>query len=109
MPKKKNKVIQSTYDAHIAKLTPQQKKKFDQGYQELVLSELLIALVKDDYVHAKKLTKEAGLPFNIVRTVRSGTKQNITLQSFMKIIQALGCTLLVKKDKQSYPLELIQN
>ncbi len=109
MQKKKTKVAQSTYEQHIQKMNPARKKKFDEGYRELVLSELLLALMKQDDVSVRKLAKEAGLSSAIVQGVRSGAKQNITLQSFLKMMQALGCELLVKKNKNTYPLELPQS
>ncbi len=109
MPKKKNKAVETTYDRLMQKMNPEQKKKSDKEYRELVLSELLLALMKEDDVSVRKLAKEAGLSSAIVQGVRSGTKQNITLQSFLKIMQALGCTLLVKKNKQLYPFELARS
>ena len=101
--------IQSTYDRHVSKMTPERKKLFDEGYRELVLSELLIALMKEDDVSVRALAQEAGLSSAIIQGVRAGTKQNITLQSFLKIMQALGCSLIVKKNTQTYPLELTQS
>jgi len=108
MTKKKNNIL-STYEEHIQKMSPARKKKFDEGYRELVLSELLIALMKEDQVSVRALAQEAGLSSAIVQGVRSGTKQNITLQSFLKIMQALGCSLIVKKNKHSYPMELVES
>lgn len=100
---------QSTYDRFMAKKTPAQKKKFDEGYRDFVLSELLIALMKEDEISVRLLAREAGLSSTLIQGIRSGTKQNITLQSFLKILQALGCSLVVKKDKASYPIELAQS
>lgn len=109
MIKKNNKKAQTTYERHIQKMTPERKKQFDEGYRDLVLSEMLIALMKEDDVSVRALAREAGLSSAIIQGVRSGTKQNITLQSFLKIMNALGCSLIVKKDKQIYPLELAQS
>ena len=106
--KKKNNV-KSTYDKHIQKMSPTRKKKFDEEYRELVLSELLIALMKEDDVSVRALACEAGISSAIIQGIRAGTKQNITLQSFLKIMQALGCSLIVKKNKHSYSLELAQS
>lgn len=108
MPKKKNKEMVTTYDHLMQKMTPEQKKKSNEEYRELVLSELLIALMKEDDISVRELAQEAGLSSAIVQGVRSGAKQNITLQSFLKIMHALGCSILVKKNRHSYPLELMQ-
>ena len=110
-PKKKitKNVSESTYDRFIKNMSPARKKKFDEGYRDFILSELLIALMKEDEVSVRELAKEAGLSSAIVQGIRSGTKQNITLQSFLKILNALGCSLIVKKNKETYPLELLQS
>ncbi len=109
MTKKNSKNVQTTYDRHIAKMSPERKKKFDEGYRDLVLSELLLALMKEDEISVRQLAREAGLSSAIVQGIRSGTKTNITLQSFLKIMEALGCSLIVKKDQHTYPLELPQS
>lgn len=106
--KKLKNTPESTYDKFIKKMSPTRKKKFDEGYRDFILSELLIALMKEDEVSVRELAKEAGLSSAIVQGVRSGTKQNITLQSFLKILNALGCSIVVKKNKNTYPLELLQ-
>lgn len=104
---KKNNL--STHDKFIQSMTPAQKKEYDEGYRSFVLSELLLAIMKDDAISVRELAKEAGLSPAIIQGIRSGDKQNITTQSFFKILQALGCSLVVQKDKQIFPLELAQS
>ncbi len=106
--KTKKSTPPTTYDKQIKKMTVAKKKKFDEEYRKLVLSELLIALMQEDEISVRKLAREAGLSSTIIQGVRSGSKQNITLQNFLKILRALGCSLIVKKDGQSFPLESAQ-
>lgn len=108
--KKTDKAMpQTTYERFMTNKTPAQRKKFEKGYRDFVLSELLIALMEEDEISVRLLAKEAGLSATLIQGIRSGTKENITLQSFLKIMQALGCSLVIKKDKHSYPLELVQH
>jgi DNA-binding Xre family transcriptional regulator len=109
MTKKNNKNIQTTYDRVVGNMSPARRKKFEEEYRELVLSELLIALMEEDDVSVRKLAHEAGLSSAIIQGIRSGTKENITLQSFLKILHALDCSLLVKKNQHVYPLELARS
>jgi len=108
MPRKKvsRKKTLTTHDAFIKSMTPAQKKEYDAGYHEFLLSELLIAIMKDDAVSVRELAKAAGLSAAIIQGVRSGEKQNITTQSFFKILSALGCSVVVKKGDHLFPLEL---
>lgn len=107
--KRKNvskKKILTTHDEFIKSMTPKQKKEYDKGYQEFLLSELLLAIMKNDAVSVRELAKAAGISATIVQGVRSGEKQNITTQSFFKILDALGCSLIVRKDNHLFPLTL---
>lgn len=108
MPPKKisKKKVLSTHDEFIQSMTSAQKKEYDAGYHEFLLSELLLAIMKNDAVSVRELAKAAGISAAIIQGVRSGAKQNITTQSFFKILQALGCSLMVKKDNHVFPLEL---
>ncbi|MBK9503788.1 MAG: hypothetical protein IPO06_31295 [Leptospiraceae bacterium] len=40
---------------------PKSKKDLDSGYKELILSELILALMQEDNVSVRMLAKEAGL------------------------------------------------
>ena len=61
MTKKKNETATTTYDRVIEKMSPSRKKKFDEKYRELVFSELLIALMKEDDISVGKLALETVL------------------------------------------------
>ena len=101
-----SKKILSTYNEHLKGMTKTRRKKFDEGYRDLLLSELLIAIMQEDEISVRELAKAANISPTIVQGVRSGTNQNITMQSFFKIMNALGCSLVVKKDKFQFHLEL---
>lgn len=104
MIKKKAK---TTHDIFLESMSASERKEYEEGYRDFLLSELLIAIMKDDAVSVRELAKAAGLSPAVIQGIRSGGKQNITTQSFFKIMQALGCSVIVKKNKNSYPLELI--
>jgi DNA-binding Xre family transcriptional regulator len=100
----KEKKIQSTYDEYVQSLTKAQRKKFEEGYREFLLSELLLALMKEDAVSVRRLAKAAGISPTIIQSVRAGTQQNITINSFLKILKTLGCSLVVEKEGNRFPL-----
>lgn len=102
------KRVSTTHDAFVQSMSAEQRKEYDEGYRDFLLSELLIAIMKNDAISVRELAKEAGISAAIIQGIRSGEKQNITTQSFFKILQALGCSLIVRKDKQLFPIELVQ-
>jgi len=84
------KKILSTYDEHLKGMTKARRKKFDEGYRDLLLSELLIAIMQEDTISVRELAKAAGISPTIIQGVRSGASQNVTMQSFLKIMSAWG-------------------
>lgn len=107
MKKSSKSVSMSTYDEHIASLSPKELKDFENGYRELVLSELLIALMNEDNISVRKLAKEAGLSPSSIQGIRSGDKDNITMKNFFRILDALGCSFEIKKGNLVFPVEIV--
>ena len=85
----------STYEQFIKTLSAKGKKEFEQGYKNLLLSELILALMEKDDVSIRKLAKMAGISSTVVQEMCSGTKKNFTLKSFLKILKKLGCKKLM--------------
>jgi len=49
------KKIKSTVEKLLESLTPEERKKYDEEYQELLLSELNLAIKEKDAISAQKL------------------------------------------------------
>ena len=75
------------------------KKRIDEEYQELLLSELIMALMEEDHISVRKLAEAAGLSPSIVQDIRSGKKDNLTLRSFTNIVSALGYSIVLEKSQ----------
>lgn len=84
------KKIKSTYDEYVESLSPQKKKEFDEGYKELLLSELILAAMAKDAISVRELAKMADVSPTIIQTMRSGSKSNYSLETFYKILKSLG-------------------
>lgn len=104
----KKKVFATTHDELMASMTAEQKKEYDKGYREFLLSELLLAIMKDDAISVRELAKAAGISPAVIQGIRSGEKQNITIQSFFSILRVFDCSLVVKRGRRSFPIELAQ-
>ena len=87
----------STYDEHMQSLSPKELKAYKKGYQELLLSELLIAAMQEDDISVRKLARAAGISPTIVQEARTGKRKNLSLQSFFKILDALGYSFILEK------------
>lgn len=93
MKHKKNKPL-STYDELM--LDPEMKKKHERSYRELVLSELLLAIMAEDKISIRSLAKQAGISAAIIQDIRSGKRDNLTLKTFSSLIDALGYNLVLE-------------
>jgi DNA-binding Xre family transcriptional regulator len=78
----------STYESFIA--DSEQKALLDKEYQELLISEILIAAMKEDRISVRKLAKSAGVSPTIIQGLRSGNKTNITIDTLSWILDAIG-------------------
>lgn len=92
---KKIKISMTTYE----RLTQNTKRKtkLEKEYRDLLLSEMLIALMEEDYISVRKLAETAGISPSIIQDIRSGKKENITLKSFSNIASALGYGIVLEK------------
>ena len=56
-----SKKIKSTYDEIVESMASQEKKEFEKDYQDLLLSEMLLAAMEEDNVSVRELAKAAGV------------------------------------------------
>lgn len=102
-----SKKVKSTVDTFIDSLSPRELKKFNEEYQELLLSELILAAMEKDNISVRKLAKMAGVSPTIVQAMRSGAKKDFSMQSFFKILKGLGCkSFMVELNGQYIPLDI---
>lgn len=76
------------------------KKAFEKGYKELLLSELLIAIMENDEKSVRSLAKEAGLSPTIIQKLRSGEQKDIKVSNFVNIAHACGYKVLLEKENE---------
>ena len=100
------KKVKSTYDEYVESLSSKERERFEQGYKDLLLSELLIALMEQDGISVRRLAKAAGISPSNIQGIRSGEKENITMRSFLKIMKALGSSVVVEKKGNRFPINL---
>jgi DNA-binding Xre family transcriptional regulator len=86
--------------------SPKFRKLFEKEYGELILSELILAMMAEDNVSVRKLAKQIGVAPSVVQSVRSGKHKNMTLKTFIKMIAALGGEIAVKRGGAYVPLKL---
>lgn len=88
--KKKSK---STYEEFIE--DPEQKELLDKEYNDLLISELLTAIMYDDHVSVRKLALAAGISPSIIQALKSGKKTNVTMGTLSKILDAIGYDIIL--------------
>lgn len=76
---------------------PKFKKAFEQGYKELLFSELMISIMEGDDVSIRNLAKEADISKSVIQNLRSGKQHDIKVSNLIKIAHAFGYELILQK------------
>ena len=88
----------STYERKMK--NPKFKKAFEEGYRELLFSELMISIMDDDDVSIRELAREAELSPSVIQDLRSGKQHDIKVSNLIKIAQAFGYEVILQKGKK---------
>lgn len=76
------------------------KKAFDEGYKELLFSELMISIMEDDDVSIRELAKEAEISPSVIQDLRSGKQHDIKVSNLIKIAHAFGYEVILEKGEK---------
>ena len=76
---------------------PAFKKAFDEGYRELLLSELVLGMMAEDKKSVRKLAGELGISKTVVQNLRSGMQSDMKLSNFLKLTRAYGYHVVLEK------------
>ncbi len=102
---KNNEEAQTTYDRVVGQMSAQEREQFEEGYREMLLSELLIAAMSQDGISVRNLAEAAGVSPTIVQDIKMDARKNVSLQSLTKILDALGYQLVAEKKGSRLPLK----
>jgi len=96
---------ESTYTKHITAMSSSRKKDFDEGYRELLLSEMLFAAMEEDDISVRKLAELAGVSPTIIQEIRSGKRKNVSARSIFKILGVLDYKLIAERNGHRIALD----
>ncbi|MDR3491135.1 MAG: hypothetical protein P4M12_03710 [Gammaproteobacteria bacterium] len=93
----------STFEREMK--NPKFKKAFTKSYKELLLSELLIAIMDDDEKSVRSLANEVGLSPTIIQNIRSGKQHDIKVSNFVSIVHACGYKVILEKNDERFEIK----
>jgi hypothetical protein len=79
---------------------PKRHRKFESKYRSFLLSEVIHGLMEQEGKSIRELAREVGISPTVVQDIRSGSRTNVTLRSFLGLVQALGGEVAVRKGKE---------
>lgn len=85
----------STFERMMA--NKKRKAAFDKGYEEFLLSELLIEAMEAEKKSVRALAKEAGVSPAVIQDLKSGKKTNVSVKTLLPILHALNYRLAFEK------------
>ena len=103
---KTNKAM-STYEREMK--NARFKKAFEKSYKELLLSELLIAIMEKDGVSVRELAKEIGLSPTIIQNIRSGKQKDLKVSNFVNLVQFCGYKVILEKNNERIEIEDVKS
>jgi len=109
MSKLKDTKIKSTFEKFMESKTPAQRKAYEEGYRDFLISEMILAAMEEDDISVRKLAKLVGVSPTIVQDMRSGTKKSFNTKSFFKVLQGLGYDVLLERNGVTTSLGLTQH
>ena len=92
----------STLDRWLKK--PGFKKAVQTEYNELLLSELVLALMEQDTKSVRALADELGVSKTVIQNLRSGAQTDMKFSNFMKLTNAYGYHVVLEKSGERIPL-----
>lgn len=95
----RKKVEESTFDKMMK--DKRVKAAFEKGYQEFLISEMLLAAMEKDEVSVRELAKAAGVSPTIIQELKTGKRKNVTLETFSKVVNAIGYEITIRPIKQN--------
>jgi DNA-binding Xre family transcriptional regulator len=75
------------------------KDQFDKGYQEFMISEILIDAMESENKSVRSLSKETGISPAMIQNLRSGKSRNVSLKTLFPIMKALHYTIKFEKTR----------
>jgi transcriptional regulator with XRE-family HTH domain len=95
--------IKGTLDRFLESLSPEARQKYEEGYKELLISEMIIAAMENDEVSVRKLAKKAGISPTTVQNLQSGISDS-GVKSLFKVFKSLGYSIFAEKGDERLPL-----
>ena len=67
---------------------------------------VVLAAMEEDNISVRRLAKLVGVSPTVIQSMRSGIKKDFNMGSFFKILKGLGCTILIERNGNQFPLDL---
>jgi hypothetical protein len=83
---------------------PDFQAKFETGYQNFLLSELLIAMMENDHLSIDQLAKEVNISSSVIQDICSGKQKDLKFSNFLEVAKACGYSLILEKGEERISL-----
>lgn len=80
------------------------KAAVEKDYEELVLSEVVLALMAEDNKSVRELADELGISKTVIQNLHSGDQADMKLSNFVKLSHAYGYQIVLEKEGQRITL-----
>ena len=87
--------MKSTYEEFIS--DPKRKEKFDNEYNDFLLSEFILEKMESENLSVRTLAKKAGVSPTIIQKIRSKNAERINFRTFTNVLHSLGYKVSIER------------
>jgi len=89
--------METTFDKFINN-DPVEKNKFDQEYNDFLLSEFVIDKMEEEQLSVRTLAKKANVSPTVIQKIRNGkTADKINYRTFLNVLNTLGYKVSIER------------
>jgi hypothetical protein len=74
-----------------------EKEVFNRGYDDFLLSELVLAKMKKENISIRTLAKKAGVSPTVIQKMRSIGAEKVSYKTFSNVLNSLGYKIIIEK------------
>ncbi len=95
----------STAEVFMESLSEQQLREYSTDYIKLSINELLHETIQKNNISVPQLSMLSGVSSESIREILKETKEEISMNDVIALLQGLGYTFFVEKDGQAISLD----
>jgi DNA-binding Xre family transcriptional regulator len=88
--------METTFD-QVINSDPKRKEKFDEEYNEFLLSEFILEKMDEEQISVRALARKAGVSSAVIQKIRNKNAEKINLRAVTTVLHSLGYRINIER------------